>query len=187
MSDRKRLIYISAIVVTLLAALVGLGAIRPANATSQEVFITDVGGVNVAAPALINVPSIPVIQQHQSPYVTAAGTPASMATTLAISLGAIQGSNGAGILDVNGVTIAITNGTNQNITAANLTFTQTVGGQTITITYNLNLSSIAASTGTFVQKVPTTEGVLMNAALNLTWGTSPTSGSVSCQAVFHTS
>jgi hypothetical protein len=162
-------------------------AIRPANSTSQEVFITDVAGINVAAPPQINVASIPCVIQRQCPYVSASGAPAPSGTTAAISLGKVQGSTGAAVIDITGVTIAIANNTNTNIISGNLAFTETVGGQTVTITYNLNITAITSGGGVFVQKLPLPEGHLMNATLNLTWTSAPSSNTASVQAVFHTS
>lgn len=164
-------------------------ATRPANSTSQEVFITALGNVNLPVPTLVNESVVPVTSQKIAPYVTAAGTIATPGdVTCNIALGTIDAGSGVGaVLNIKGVTLAVCNSTDQALTNLVLSFYETVGGQTITISYAaLPGGTLAGSLGTMSVYVPCSDGVLKTVKVVPTWGTTPTLGVISVQAVFHT-
>lgn len=159
-------------------------AVRPANPNSQEVFLTDLGGVNLPVPPLVNQSVVCTANQQLAPYLSQAGAPAPSGTVKAISLGSLAGA-GASILSLKGITLAITNNTDQAINDVQIQFSETVGGATITQSYDIPLvANIAASGGTFVGYMPV-QAILKNLAVQLTWASAPTTSTASLQAVLH--
>lgn len=154
--------------------------------TMQE-NIAQLGGQPVPSPALLGGPVLPTADVSEAPYFSGTTGPIAAnnaATQLTVDLGSLA-TVGRTIFDARAVTVAIANvGTGRTITAASLVLSENVGGQVVTVSYALagvNVASGAA--GLYVAAID--NGLLANAALQLTFSAAPVAGSAAVQVTVH--
>jgi hypothetical protein len=117
-------------------------------------------------------------------FATYSGPLTTTGSTTSLSIGSLIVGESE-LYPIQSVVLSITNPTSsgQTITSGNLVFSQTVGGVTSTITYALTLS-IAAGANEEVF-VALTNGVIPGATLQVTFGSNPSAGTLTCLAVWN--
>ena len=158
-------------------------------ATSEN--ISQVGAVNVpATDATVGVPALPGLDVNLGLYPatnTGAIPATNTATSFTLALATLTGYTGT-LLDVKAVSVAVNNsGTAQSIVGIQLVASDSVGGTTVSTTYNgPPLLSIASGT-TYTWRFDLSQGqpqptLLKNLSLVVNFGTAPVAGEVYAQA-----
>jgi hypothetical protein len=161
--------------------LPGLVAADANGALANVVAPWYLNGAGLWVPAPADAAGNPITAATGSaPTATATITVASTNTntTLSTSAGALGSLVfGTGLFDAKQATVRLyNNGTGQTITSVQLALSDTVGGQSIPVTYTQTVS--IASGGSDVVIFPLTQGTGSTPVVSVTFGTAPTAGSV---------